>query len=173
MCDYCGCRRQAAIEELSDEHERILDLGYELRRWAARGDHAAARAVIADELAPIVRRHTVKEEAGVFAELRRAWEADDRLDALVDEHRSIEELLATAIRGGAGWQAEVEALVATLAEHIVSEETDLFPYSLYELDPEQWEAIDAVHAEQRAREPAPSACTAAPTDPRGRSRAAG
>lgn len=41
---------------------------------------------------------------------------------------------------------EVEALVATLAEHIVSEETDLFPYSLHELDPDQWDAIDAVHA---------------------------
>lgn len=158
MCDYCGCRRQAAIEELSGEHERILDLGYELRRWAARDDHAAARAVIEDELAPLLCHHTVKEEAGLFAELRRAWEADDRLDALVDEHRSIDEMLATAVRGGAGWRSEVEVLVALLAEHIVSEETDLFPYSLYELDPDQWDAIDAVHtAHRRQIGPRPAA----------------
>lgn len=153
MCDYCGCRRQSAIDELSEEHERLLDLLYRLRGEGARGDHAAVVRTLETAIAPLLEEHTDKEERGLFVQLREAWAADDRLRDLVDEHRDIEERVATVLAGGPGWQDAVRSLGDALSEHILDEETDLFPYALYELTPHQWDAVEAVH-DDRAGLPA-------------------
>lgn len=150
MCDYCGCRRQPAIEELSQEHEDILELASQLRRLAAAGAHDDVVAVIDRDLAPLLDHHTSKEERGVFAELRVAWEADGRLDELVEEHRELERGLSEVRLGGAGWQRALTGLLHTLSEHILAEETDLFPYALYELRSDQWDAVEALHGAYRA-----------------------
>ena len=89
MCDYCGCRRHAPIEELSGEHEELLEVGYRLRRLTREGRPDEALALLEQRLVPLLRSHTSKEERGLFVQLRSAWEADDRLDSLVDEHRTI------------------------------------------------------------------------------------
>ncbi len=154
MCDYCGCRLQPAIDELAEEHERLLDLVYGLRRTADRGEHAQVVLTLEERVAPLLREHAAKEEQGLFAQLRAAWEADDRLDALVAEHRDLEDVLAAALAGGAGWAASVHRLADELTEHIFDEETDLFPYALYELAPDQWEQVEAVHEAARRRAPA-------------------
>lgn len=145
MCDYCGCREQAAIEELSQEHEQLLNVVYRLRRDGARGDHPAVLEALEVELAPLLRRHTDKEEQGLFVQLRDAWAADDRLDVLVDEHRRIEELLEAVVAGGADWHGALVLLADELSEHIFDEETDLFPYARYELREAQWAAVEEVH----------------------------
>lgn len=145
MCDYCGCRRQAAIDELSEEHERLLDLTYGLRKAAKRADHAAVMTTLADEVVPLLQRHTDKEERGLFTQLRQAWGCDTRLDTLVDEHRDIEERIERIRAEAPAWPDEVRHLANDLSAHIMDEETDLFPYALYELDDRQWGAIDAVH----------------------------
>jgi hemerythrin-like domain-containing protein len=145
MCDYCGCRNQPAIDELSEEHDRILDLVYGLRREAARGDHPTVAAVLAREVAPLLREHTDKEERGLFEQLRSAWGLDERLGTLVGEHRDIDALVDRALAGGPGWVGGVHRLIDTLSQHIADEETDLFPYALYELTGRQWDAIDDVH----------------------------
>ena len=86
------------------------------------------------------------------AALARTW--GDRLhDALVAEHRDLERLLADVIDGGTGWAQLVGRLADELTEHIFDEETDLFPYSLYELTPEQWDEVETVHATARGRAP--------------------
>lgn len=145
MCDYCGCRDLTpAIGELSEEHERMLDLGYRLRRAVRAQDHAAAIAVL-DELEPLVDHHTDKEEQGLFTQLREVWGADDRLDTLVDEHEAVDALLAEARAGGTGWADAAERGMALLSQHLLDEETDLFPYAMYELSPQQWQRVEAVH----------------------------
>jgi hemerythrin-like domain-containing protein len=145
MCDYCGCRDLTpAIGELSEEHERMLDLGYRLRRAVAARDHAAALEVL-DGLEPLVGHHTDKEEQGLFSALREVWGADDRLDTLVGEHEEVDALLAEVRRGDPGWPDAAERAVAVLSQHLLDEETDLFPYAMYELSPTQWERVEAVH----------------------------
>lgn len=151
MCDYCGCRDQAPIDDLAREHERVLDLGYRLRRLARAGSHATVVVMLEQELIPLLSAHTSREERGLFAQLRACWEADDRLDALVGEHRAMEAQLADVLAGGARWPEALERFVDDLAEHVLAEETDLFPYALYELSAAQWRAVQAVHADDGAR----------------------
>ncbi len=138
------------IDDLAMEHERVLDLGYQLRRLARDGAHREVAAILEHDFGPLLAHHTAKEERGLFTQLRASWEADDRLDALVDEHRAMDEQLAIVAAGGPGWEDVLVALVADLAEHVLSEETDLFPYALYELSPAQWQAVEDVHAEASA-----------------------
>lgn len=157
MCDHCGCRRQAPIDELSDEHERVLDLGYRLRRLARRGDHATVVTVLEHDFVPLLEVHTTKEERGLFTALRGTWDADDRLDSLVDEHRDLEARLAVVAAGGAGWEETLVALLADLSDHVLAEETDLFPYALYELGADQWQAVEDAHAEVTAAVARPAA----------------
>lgn len=151
MCDYCGCRRSDVIAELSDEHERILELAYTLRDSALSRDQATAMAA-AHALQLLLVPHTRKEEEGLFQQLRRRWETDGRLAVLVDEHREIEDLLR-GITSGRGWHEAAQRATSVLSEHILAEETDLFPYALYELDADQWTMVEAVHEAVNAARP--------------------
>lgn len=156
MCDYCGCRNNEAIDELSQEHEQVLDLIYGLRRAARQGDHAGAVRLL-DELAPLLDLHSRKEEQGLFAQLRSRWGADGRLDDLTREHRSFAAGIDAVVAGGPDWPARLEHTLRTLSEHIMAEETDLFPYAMYELGDHEWGAVADVHralATGGVREPA-------------------
>ena len=137
------------VDELSHEHETILDLAYLLRRLAAEGLHHAAVDLVDRELAPLLDRHTRKEERGLFTQLRASWSADAQVGELEDQHRSVEAQLAAIRAGGDGWQDTAAALVADLDAHIVEEEVDLFPYAVYLLDDAAWGAVTAVHAQVR------------------------
>ena len=152
MCDYCGCRFIPQIAELSDEHDRLLDLAYRLRRHAEAGTRDAVLDLLDGEFVALLQRHTDKEERGVFAELRAIGDADDRLDALVGEHRDLELLVARVRRGGADWPATVVQLATELSGHVVDEEVDLFPYAMYELDDARWDAVARVHASEDHRD---------------------
>jgi hemerythrin-like domain-containing protein len=151
MCDYCGCRDRPAIAELSAEHDELLELIYGLRRLADAGERAGVRALLEQRVLPLLRAHVDKEERGLFTQLRSAWAADARLDALVDEHRDLDERIAGLIESPS-WRAELREAARLLADHIMAEEVDLFPYALYELGAGQWEAVDAVHAAHAAAE---------------------
>lgn len=156
MCDYCGCRFIPPIAELSEEHDRLMDLAYELRRLADAGERERVVEVLDGEFAALLRHHTAKEEQGVFAQLRTTGEADARLDTLVGEHRDIEAQLDRVRRGGDGegsWQEAVGELASDLAGHVLDEEVDLFPYAMYELDDAQWDTVSAVHASAGATRP--------------------
>lgn len=156
MCDYCGCRRQPVIDELSDEHEQLLEHVSQLRRLARKGSHDEVARILRAHVVPALAVHTDKEERGIFTELRRAWVADDRLDALVGEHRAIEELIQRILTAELEWRPLVRELADELSGHIVDEETDLFPYALYELTPAQWESVEGLHRELRDREVTPA-----------------
>lgn len=144
MCDYCGCRSVAAIDQLSEEHEQVLALVYFLRGHAQRGELQPARTV-ADDLAVLLEVHTEKEEHGLFSELRTSWGADQRLDELTSEHQEIHDLVLAVMQGQSGWETAALRLTKALSEHILAEETDLFPYAMYELGSAAWSRIDAIH----------------------------
>jgi hemerythrin-like domain-containing protein len=146
MCDYCGCRNQPEINELSDEHNRLLDLAYQLHRLARRGSHTDVLAVIDGEFAPLLDHHTSKEEQGLFTQLRSRYAADDRLDTLIGEHHDIKVQVAAVHAGDHGWREALTRLVDDLDQHILDEEVDLFPYAMYELQPSQWTQVAQVHA---------------------------
>ncbi len=152
MCDYCGCRQQPAIDELSEEHEQLLEQVSQLRRLARSGSHDEVADILRVHVVPALAVHTTKEERGIFTELRRSWVADDRLDALVGEHRAIEERIGRILAAEDDWRPLVRELADELSGHIVDEETDLFPYALYELTPAQWEAVESLHRGLRDRE---------------------
>ena len=145
MCDYCGCRLLPPIAELSDEHDRLLDLAYSLRRLAENGDHAQLLELLDGEFTSLLATHTDKEERGVFHQLRSLGAADDRLDQLIGEHRDLEQQLDRLRRREDGWVEQVRVLAADLSGHIVDEEVDLFPFAMYELDDGQWDAVVEVH----------------------------
>lgn len=93
MCEYCGCQALETIDELTQEHERIVNLISLLRD--ARRDGAVARmAELAREIAAVLGPHTQVEEHGLFPAL--AAEFPEQIAALEDEHRRIEAVLAEA-----------------------------------------------------------------------------
>lgn len=147
MCDYCGCRNQPEIAELSQEHDRLLDLAYDLKHLAAGGSHTEVLAIVDGPFASLLAHHTGKEERGIFTQLRSHDEADDRLDALLTEHRELEAQLTAVREGHEGWRSVLVRLVADLNQHVIDEEVDLFPYAMYELRGPQWDRVAEVHAD--------------------------
>ena len=144
MCDYCDCRSQPQIAALSAEHERLLAITAAIRRGLATG--RAVRPEL-DELTELLAPHAQKEEVGLFAVLRESGVADDYVGHFEAEHRRLEGLLETA---GSEDQAAT-ALVDLLDEHILREETDMFPAARQLLDAAQWDAIDEAVSDAVAR----------------------
>ncbi len=134
-----------AIEELTREHDHLLELVGRLRRLAEADDHDGVRNLLDHEFAPLLGRHAHKEEHGVFRALRSTRRVDDRLDELTGEHRTIEALVEEVHRGRSGWQHALGRLADDLSSHVMDEEVDLFPSAMYELDDAQWEAVADVH----------------------------
>lgn len=142
MCDYCDCRELAPIGELSKEHERISDLATKLRAAVAAGspDRAAALGALQAALGP----HLAKEEAGLFGQLEGrpgfAW----YLEQLCSDHTRVRSSLLSAEAAHMS-APEVLAALDDLAEHIQTEEYDLFPASRLILDDLAWTKVAASH----------------------------
>ncbi|MDX3730654.1 hemerythrin domain-containing protein [Streptomyces caniscabiei] len=147
MCEYCGCQALATIDELTQEHEKVVNLISHARD--ARRDGAIARmAELAREIASVLGPHTRVEEHGLFPAL--AGDFPEQIAALEDEHRRIGAVLAEA--DGAfltdpGWPDRLIEALDLLREHILKEQDGVFPAALANLDTEQWEAVERVRAE--------------------------
>ncbi len=74
----------------------------------------------------------------MFAELR-SQAGDDSVVMFEDDHASIHDLLDRA--GTDEWASVAEQLVDRLSEHMLLEETDLFPVAHQLLTPDQWARI--------------------------------
>ena len=137
MCDYCDCRAQRELADLSADHELLLILTRRIRT-AAPSSLAFWRSELAASLLP----HAEREERGVFAALRDSDVDSSYVDRFEDDHRRVHELLET--------EATPEALaelVDLLEDHIQREETDLFPAARQLVTPERWDAVDRAGAE--------------------------
>ena len=140
MCDYCGCRSEPEIAALSADHERMLVLTAGLRRAQAAG--VAAPELVA-ELTGMLGPHARREEGGVFAALVAEGVDTEYVLRFEHEHEMLEDLLASADA-----PHHMMQIVDLLEDHILREESDLFPAAHQMLDSDTWATIAASVADR-------------------------
>lgn len=147
MCEYCGCQALETIDELTQEHERVVNLISHVRD--ARRDGAVTRmAELAREITSVLGPHTQVEEHGLFPAM--ATEFPEQIAALEAEHRRIEAVLAEAdgpFLTDPGWPDRLIDTLDLLREHILKEQDGVFPAALATLATEDWEAVERARAE--------------------------
>ena len=139
VCSYCGCRAITVIAELTAEHEAIINATGLLSRAAAAGDADAARVAV-ELVSSLLEPHTVREERGLFVELRRDREFTAHVDALCAEHREIDSFLSRVSGGDLPAATELETL---MRRHIDREENGIFPAAAIAVDGDTWDLIEA------------------------------
>ncbi|AVH54730.1 MULTISPECIES: hemerythrin domain-containing protein [Streptomyces] len=153
MCEYCGCQALETIDELTQEHEKAVTLISRVRDARQDGE-IALMAELAREIASVLGPHTQVEEHGLFP--APAGEFPEKIAALRDEHRRIDAVLAEAsgpFLADLSWPDRLITTLDLLREHILKEQDGVFPAALALLEPEQWEAVEAVRARLGRREP--------------------
>lgn len=135
MCDYCGCRSEPEIAALSADHEHMLELTAQLRRAHEMG--VSALDVVA-ELAGALGPHARREELGIFAALVAEGVDAEYVAVFERDHDIIHDLLS---RDDAPSQAL--RIVELLEDHILREESDLFPAAHQMLGSDAWASIAA------------------------------
>lgn len=146
MCEYCGCQNLATIDELTREHDLVIDLIGEARAAHAVSD-TARMAGLARQIAAVLGPHTEVEERGLFPAL--TTEFPDYVASLKAEHRRLEAVLGEAAAGtptSPAWPARLAEALALLREHILKEEDGVFPAALATLGAADWEAAEAVRS---------------------------
>jgi iron-sulfur cluster repair protein YtfE (RIC family) len=140
MCQYCGCKAMPLIRDYIAEHERATDHADRAMRALDHGDIDDARVhvkAMADELAS----HWKGEEDGVFTVMAaEEQQYAEYVAPLIQEHRELEELLATIDLSDPAEQDRFRHAAAELAEHITREEDGLFPATLTALTGAEWNA---------------------------------
>ena len=144
MCDYCDCRSHPAISALSADHEVLLDLLDALRESVAMEERVQARVLVV-HLHDVLHDHATREERGVFTQLRRELRDETYVTMFERDHEVLHGLLDAC--AGDAWQQAARELVELLREHILREETDLFPAAHQMLEPSHWNAVDAAVVE--------------------------
>ena len=147
MCEYCGCQALETIDELTQEHERVVNLISHVRD--ARRDGAITRmAELAREITSVLGPHTQVEERGLFPAM--ATEFPEQIAALEAEHRRIEAVLAEAdgpFLTDPGWPDRLLDTLDLLREHILKEQDGVYPAALAAHATEDWEAVEKARAE--------------------------
>lgn len=146
MCEYCGCQTLTAIATLTQEHDAVVNLIGDVRAAHSAGD-VPGMAETARRIAAVLVPHTEVEEGGLFPAL--AGDFPDQIALLEAEHRRIEAVLGEAADGtptDPTWPGRLLDALALLREHILKEQDGVFPAALTSLDPDQWDAVDAVRA---------------------------
>lgn len=147
MCEYCGCQAIAAIDELTREHDLVVNLISDVQAAHGRGD-TERMAAQARRITAILGPHTAVEEQGLFPALTEAF--PDHVTALTDEHRRIEAVLDAAAIGtptDPAWPDELISVLRLLRQHILKEQDGVFPAALGSLSPTEWDAVEAVRAQ--------------------------
>ncbi|MFD4374606.1 hemerythrin domain-containing protein [Streptomyces sp. NPDC058486] len=137
MCHYCGCRDIPLIKEFIAEHEAVTNLGGDAVRALDAGDRERA-ALLAAEMAVLLRRHWAGEEAGLFRVMSENEEYAAYVAALVAEHRELNAFLEALDLSDEEQRVAFAQAVEDLHDHIAKEEDGLFPASLTELTGPQW-----------------------------------
>ena len=146
MCEYCGCQALGTIEELTREHDVVINLMGEVRAAHARAD-TAQMAELARQIAAVLGPHTEVEEQGLFPALTPDF--PDHVASLTAEHRRVEAALGEVADGtpaDPAWPARLMEALAVLREHIFKEQDGVFPAALTTLGSADWEAAEAVRS---------------------------
>ncbi|MEV5845296.1 hemerythrin domain-containing protein [Streptomyces sp. NPDC051985] len=146
MCEYCGCQALESIDQLTLEHEAVVNLVGRVLD-AHRSGEVALMAELARQISTVLGPHTAVEEHGLFPAL--AADFPEKVAALEAEHRRVEAVLAEAagpFLSDPTWPQRLVDILRLLREHILKEQDGVFPAALAQLDIEQWEAVEAVRA---------------------------
>ncbi len=146
MCEHCGCLSLPEIEELTIEHDAVLDLLREIRGRVS-ADDARGAADVCVRLSHLLAPHTVVEEEALLPALAR--EFPDHVAVLVAEHELVSGVLASIAQLGVRsefWPDGLLRALDVLRAHISKEQDGVFPAALSTLTPEDWEEVDRVRA---------------------------
>jgi hemerythrin-like domain-containing protein len=146
MCEYCGCQALTAIDELTREHDLMVNLTGDVRAAVAAGDTARA-AELARRIADVLGPHTAVEEHALFPAL--VADFPDHVAALEAEHRRVEAVLGEAGTGtpaDPAWPGRLVETMEMLRGHILKEQDGVFPAALANLSTADWEHVDAVRS---------------------------
>ena len=155
MCEYCGCQAVTAIDDLTREHDLVVNLIGEVRAARAATD-TARMAELACRITAVLEPHTQVEERGLFPAL--AADFPDHVAALRADHRQVEAVLGEAAGGTPAdptWPGRLITTLDLLREHILKEQDGVFPAALANLNPDDWDAIDTIRAKVGTLLPAP------------------
>ncbi|MFS4108203.1 hemerythrin domain-containing protein [Streptomyces sp. PD-S100-1] len=144
MCEYCGCQALESIDQLTSEHDTVVNL-IGLVRDAHRDGDTPRMAELARRISAVLGPHTEVEEHGLFPALTDDF--PEKIAVLEAEHRRVEAVLAEAADGvpaDPGWPARLMDALTLLRDHILKEQDGVFPAALAFLSIEQWEAVEAV-----------------------------
>ena len=143
MCEYCGCQQFPAVSELTDEHNRLRELGRNLAAAADNGHIDYAASVAASMLA-VLGPHTRVEEEGLFPAMAR--EFNDQISHLTAEHVAVHDTLTDLAnrRRREDWADQARHVVGTLFEHILKEQDGVFPAALTVLTLADWDRVDQI-----------------------------
>jgi hemerythrin-like domain-containing protein len=146
VCEYCGCQALTAVVELTAEHDLVVELGRLAREAIREGDldRAADRS---RDVAAVLSPHTAVEEQALFPALADAF--PEHVGDLIVEHRLIDSVLGEAAEAtptDPGWPDRLDGALELLRRHILKEQDGVFPAALAHLDPQQWDAVEAVRA---------------------------
>jgi hypothetical protein len=143
MCEYCGFQALTAIDELTREHDLVVNLIGEVRAAHSAADTARIAAV-ARRIAEVLGPHTEVEEHGLFPALTADF--PDHVAALSAEHRRIAAVLDEAGTVDPGWPLRLLDVLDMLRDHILKEQDGVFPAALTSLREADWAAVEAVRA---------------------------
>jgi hemerythrin-like domain-containing protein len=146
MCEYCGCLSLRVVQELTDEHDDLLDLVRDATRAVAQADTEGAAAAVSAMLR-VLGPHTAVEEEALFPAMHREY--GEHVAALHGEHVRIESALTSVAAGidlAPTWRDSLLAALHLLREHIKKEQDGLFPAALATLSADDWDAVENVRA---------------------------
>jgi hemerythrin-like domain-containing protein len=103
---------------------------------------------LVSQLGDLLHGHAAREERGVFTQLRREVLDESYVAMFEHDHEVLHGLLEAC--AAEDWHRPAGELVDVLSEHIVREETDLFPAAHQMLEPGS--AVDAAVLELAAVE---------------------
>jgi hemerythrin-like domain-containing protein len=144
MCEYCGCQALRSIEELTREHDVVLD-HVRTATAAAEAGEADTAVRTCTALRSLLQPHTAVEELALFPAMAREHPA--HVASLVREHAEVDAVLdemASDTPLVAGWEGRLLQALGTLRAHVFKEQDGLFPAALSILTPAEWDAVDAV-----------------------------
>jgi hypothetical protein len=146
MCEYCGCQALTAIDELTREHDLVVNMIGDVQAAHAATD-VARMAELARHITALLGPHTAVEEHGLFPAM--AADFPDHIAVLEAEHRRIETVLNEAARGtpiDPTWPQRLVDSIHMLREHILKEQDGVFPAALANLRTTDWDAVAAVRS---------------------------
>lgn len=123
------------VELLSDQHRRAESLFEQYER----ATDPATKARTAREVIVLLSKHSGVEEMDVYPVIKNEL-SEPSADSLTHEHQDLKQILADIEKlepGSAAMDQKMAEAKATVAEHVVEEERDVFPRMQQELGAER------------------------------------